>query len=203
MRCTSSRFFTAPPRRLAASSSSFASFSLHRLAVAALARVADEPADAERQAAVGVHFDRHLVVRAADAPRLHLERGLHVLDRLLEHLQRIVAGLLLDGREAAVHDLLGRAALAVAHQRADELRHQRAAVERVEGNFTLRDFSTSWHFLIACQLPTASHQRADSVGVGSWDLGSSYDLGRFAPYFERPCLRPCTPTASSVPRTTW
>ena len=30
-----------------------------------------------------------------------------------------------------------------------------------------------------------------------------YDFGRFAPYFERPCLRPCTPTASSVPRTTW
>src|SRR5688500_759195 len=29
-----------------------------------------------------------------------------------------------------------------------------------------------------------------------------YCFGLFAPYFERPCLRPCTPTASSVPRTT-
>src|SRR5436190_23274246 len=40
---------------------------LHRLAVAARARVGDEPADAEREAAVRVHFDRHLVVAAADA----------------------------------------------------------------------------------------------------------------------------------------
>src|SRR5258706_16349964 len=30
-----------------------------------------------------------------------------------------------------------------------------------------------------------------------------YCFGLLAPYFERPCLRPCTPTASSVPRTTW
>src|SRR6202521_3127521 len=28
-------------------------------------------------------------------------------------------------------------------------------------------------------------------------------FGRFAPYFERPCLRFSTPAASSVPRTTW
>src|SRR3982750_1758371 len=44
---------------------------LHRLAVAALAREADEPADAEREAAVGIDLDRHLVVAAADAARLH------------------------------------------------------------------------------------------------------------------------------------
>ena len=28
-----------------------------------------------------------------------------------------------------------------------------------------------------------------------------YDLGRFVPYFERPCLRSATPEQSSVPRT--
>ena len=28
-------------------------------------------------------------------------------------------------------------------------------------------------------------------------------LPRFAPYFERPCLRPSTPMESSVPRMTW
>ena len=28
-------------------------------------------------------------------------------------------------------------------------------------------------------------------------------LGRLAPYFERLCLRPATPTESSVPRTMW
>src|SRR5690349_12471602 len=117
----------------------------HGLAVAALARVADQPADAERQAPVRIHFHGHLIVRAADAPRLHFERGLDVLDRLLEHLQRVVARLLLDRGERTVHDALGGAALAVAHQRADEFRHQRAAVQRIERNFTLRNFSTSWH----------------------------------------------------------
>src|SRR5262245_26285093 len=39
---------------------------LHRLAVAALPRVEDQPANAERQAAVRIDFDRHLVVRAAN-----------------------------------------------------------------------------------------------------------------------------------------
>src|SRR5258706_12218657 len=38
---------------------------LHRLAVSAVAREADQPANAERQAAVRVPLPRHLVVRAA------------------------------------------------------------------------------------------------------------------------------------------
>ena len=114
---------------------------LHRLAVAARARVADQPADAQRQAAVRVHFDRHLVVRAADAPRLHLEARLHVVERLLEDLQRVVAGALLDDVEALVEDALRGAALAVAHDGVDELADQRAVVQRVGREFALRDIS--------------------------------------------------------------
>jgi hypothetical protein len=34
-----------------------------------------------------------------------------------------------------------------------------------------------------------------------FSLYFSLYLGRFAPYFERPRLRPSTPVASSVPRT--
>src|SRR5688572_27209780 len=152
---------------------------LHRLPVAPRAGIPDEPADAEREAPVRVHFDRHLVVRAADAARLHLETRLHVVERLLEHLERIVAGALLDDVEALVEDPLRRAPLAVAHHRVDELADQRAVVKRIRREFTLRNFSSTRH---------------DSV---------PYCLGRFAPYFDRPCLRPWTPTASSVPRTTW
>jgi len=63
----------------------------------------------------------------------------------LNTFQRIVAGLFLDRRQAAVHDLLGGAALAVPHQRADELRHQRTAVKRVERDFTLWNLSASGH----------------------------------------------------------
>ena len=65
------------------------------------------------------------------------------------------------------------------------------------------------------QLMNLRHERAadrsDRAGMSrfgisrlSWHglTSPSYDFGRFAPYFERPCMRPCTPTASSVPRTT-
>src|SRR6185503_6251498 len=118
---------------------------LHRLAVAARAGISDEPADAEREAAVRVHFDRHLVVRAADAARLHLEARLDVVQRLLEHLQGVIAGLFLDDVEALVEDPLRGAPLAVAHDGVDELADQRAVVERVGRQFALRNFTSAWH----------------------------------------------------------
>src|SRR2546422_962909 len=151
---------------------------LHRLTIAARGGVTDDPADAQRQAAVRVHFDRHLIVGAPDTARLHLEARLDIVDRLLENLQRIVAGFFLDDVEALVQDAFGRAPLAVAHHTVDELADERTLIERVGHDVALGNFSSAWH---KC----------------------SYALGRFAPYLERPCLRPCTPTASSVPRTTW
>src|SRR5207247_9992203 len=132
---------------------------LHRLAVAARTRVADKPPDAERQAAVRVHFDRHLIVRPADAPRFDFEARLDVVDRLLEDFQRIVAGLLLDDVEALLDDPLGGAPLPVAHHAADELAHQRALIDRIRLDVALRDFSSSWHFsdprMADCGLRTA------------------------------------------------
>src|SRR5262249_19250578 len=122
-------------------------FFLHRLAVAALARVPDEPADAERQAAVRIHFDRYLVVAAADAARLHLEARLDVVDRLLERLERIVARLFLDDVEALVDDAFGRAALAARHDAVDELRHERALIQRIGRDVALGNLSSSWHGL--------------------------------------------------------
>src|SRR5204863_5262303 len=126
------------------------------------------------EAAVRVDLDRHLVVRAADAPRLHLEARLAVVDRLLEDLERIVAGLVLHDGEAAVEDRLRRAALAVAHDGAQELGDQRAAVHRIRRNFALGDFASTGHRIL---------------GLEKLRTGG-YDFGRLAPYFERPCLRP-------------
>src|SRR4029078_13019598 len=123
-------------------------------------------------------LDRHLVVRAADAARLHFETRLDVVNRLLEHLERIVSRLFLHDVHRLVHDLLGGRALSAAHDRADELGDQRALIDRVRRNLPFGNFSTSRH---------------DSV---------LYFFGRLAPYFERPCMRPATPTVSSVPRTT-
>src|SRR5207247_5919648 len=107
--------------------------------------------------AVRVHFDRHLVVAAADAARLHLEARLHVVDRLLEHFQRIVAGLLFDDVEALIKDALGGAALAVVHHAADELGDERALIERVRRYIALRYRSSAWH-------------RSRSQACGSWLL---------------------------------
>src|SRR6187401_1720403 len=127
---------------------------LHRLAVATRARVADQPADAQRQAPVRIHFDGHLVVGAADAPRLDLETRLHVVERLLEDLERIVAGALLDNLEALVEDALRSTALAIAHDRVDELAHQRAVIERVWSQFALRNLSSTRHIsLESCRDP--------------------------------------------------
>src|SRR5439155_12179028 len=51
-----------------------------------LAREVHDPAHGERARAALRHLDRHLVVRAADAPRPNLEHRRHGLDRLLQHL---------------------------------------------------------------------------------------------------------------------
>src|SRR4030081_1599540 len=64
----------------------------HRFLTALLRRLAD-PAHRERHPAHRTDLDRHLVVRAADAPALDLDDRLHVLHRLREHLDRVLAGL--------------------------------------------------------------------------------------------------------------
>src|SRR5580765_3160064 len=151
---------------------------VHRLAVAARARVADQPADAEREAAVRIHLHRHLVVRAADAARFHLEAWLDVVDRLLEHLQRIVAALFLDDVEGLVNDALGGAALTVAHHAVDELAHERTPIKRVRRNVALWNLSSSRHLWFLNQLapspdsgesPTLSSvaSRRTSIGPAS------------------------------------
>src|SRR5215472_15572982 len=43
-------------------------------------RIGNDPADPQRRAAVGIHLDWHLVVRATDAAGLHFEQRLCVLD---------------------------------------------------------------------------------------------------------------------------
>src|SRR5688572_28905535 len=124
---------------------------LHRLAIPTRPCVGDQPADAERQAAVRIDLDRYLVVRATDPARLDLETRLHVVERLLEHLERVVARALLDDVEALVQDALGGAALAVAHDRVDELADQRAVIERVGSLFALRNLSSTRHLFRSCR----------------------------------------------------
>src|SRR4029453_4482857 len=114
-------------------------------AVAARTRVADDPTDAERKPAVGVDLDRHLVVAAADPARLHLEARLHVVDRLLEDFQRIVAGLLLYDVEALIEEAPAPAPLAVWDHAGDGLGPERALIEGVRRPIALGYFSSSRH----------------------------------------------------------
>src|SRR6266496_2062104 len=126
--------------------------------------------DLQRQPAVWIHFHRHLIVRAADAARLHFETRLDVVDRLLEHLQRIVAALFLDDVEGLVNDALGSAALAVAHHAVDKLAHERALIDRVRRNISLWNFSSTRHDLsllgaLRAIFPTTLHSSLHTDGV--------------------------------------
>src|SRR5918999_3919415 len=112
---------------------------LHRLA---------DPAHRERDAPHRAHFHGYLVVRAADAPALHFDDRLHVLHRLREHLDRILARLRLDGVERAVDDALGGRLLAARHQHVDEFGDVDVAELGIRQDLALGDFSTTRHLFL-------------------------------------------------------
>src|SRR4029079_9724971 len=140
--------------------------------LAALARELDEPADRERARTALRHLDGHLVVGAADAAGADLEHGRDGLDGALERLDGRLAGLLGDDRERVVDEPLGGLALAVEHDGVDELGHELRPVDRV------------------------------GLELARGDVGAARHYERFAPYFERPCLRSETPAVSSAARIT-
>jgi hypothetical protein len=112
MRCVSSRFLTALPRLLAASISSPERARRHGVLRAA-AGGRDQPADGERLGALRANLDRHLIGRAADAAAADLDAGLHVVERVVEHADRLALGARLDGLEGAIDDAFGDGLLAV------------------------------------------------------------------------------------------
>src|ERR1035437_355729 len=146
----------------------------HRLLVA-LARVLDQPAHGERRAALGTHFDGHLVGGAADAAALHLDHRLEVGQRLLEHVHARLRRAALDEVHRRVENALAGGLLALVHQDVDELRHRLAVVARVREDRALDALLAAAHL--------------------------APPFGFLVPYLERLLLRPLTPEASSLPRT--
>src|SRR4029077_5175663 len=61
---------------------------------AASAGVGNQPADGQGSTPVGIHFHRHLIIRATHAASLHFEQWLGVLDCFFEELQSFVSALL-------------------------------------------------------------------------------------------------------------
>src|SRR5438445_8195011 len=183
----------------------------------ALPRILQQPANRQRLPAERIHFHRNLIVRAAHAPRLHFQQRLHVLDGLLENLQRVVVGLLRYLIHRAVKHALRRRLLAFPHHRADELLHNVAGIDRIGRLGPPENESFAWHcslsllrqiFTAQTTCPSAQPPLFRAffrfpVSIFQFPLCyfAAAAFGRFAPYFERPCLRFSTPAASSVPRT--
>src|SRR3546814_4335424 len=61
----------------------------HRV-LAARPRGRDQPADRQRLRALGAHLDRHLIGRTTDAAAADLDARLDVVERFVEHAQRIL-----------------------------------------------------------------------------------------------------------------
>src|ERR1017187_3071375 len=111
------------------------------------ARVGDDPAHGQRRPPVLRHFDRHLIVGAAHPPRFHFQHRLGVLHGLLERLQRIVAGALLDLLHGVVEDSLRGVLLALPHHGVHKLLDQGGILDRIRRYFTNFSSSSAWHTL--------------------------------------------------------
>ena len=95
------------------------------------AAVGSQPAQTQSLAASGADLQGNLVVSATNTAGLALEAGHDVLHRLLESLQRIVAGLLLNHGECLINDLLSDALLAIQHHAVDQTSDHLGIVNRI------------------------------------------------------------------------
>src|SRR6266850_3481372 len=128
--------------------------------LAALLGVLDQPAHGERHPALLPHFHGDLVGGTADAAALHLEDRLDVVEGLLERLDRVVVGALLDQIEGAVGDALGDGLLPLAHHVVDELGEQPVLELRIGEDSALGDVATTRHVLeLSLRLRTAAWRR--------------------------------------------
>ena len=109
----------------------FSSQTLSHGLLTTAAAVGSQPAQTQSLAASRADFQRNLVVSTANAAGLALEAGHDVLHRLLESLQRIVAGLLLNHGESLVNDLLSDALLAIQHNAVDQTSDHLGIVNRI------------------------------------------------------------------------
>src|SRR3954465_10119481 len=115
----------------------------------AAAAIEQQPADGERGAAIGIHFDRHLIVRATNTAGLHFEQRPGVPEGLLEQLEGLVAAFFLHLLHGLVEDALGSGLLAAPHHRVHKLGDQGGVVDGIGRYFTFRNVTFSWHYFSA------------------------------------------------------
>ena len=76
-------------------------------------------------------------LRAADAAAADLDARLDVVERIMEHAQRLALGALLDSVERAIDDVLGDGLLAVQHDAVHELGQHDVPELRIGQDFAL------------------------------------------------------------------
>jgi hypothetical protein len=116
----------------------------HRLLAAGLG-VLDEPAHRQGHPPVLPDLDWHLVGGAADPAALHLHDRLHVVERLLEDLERVVLELVLHLGEGAVENPLAGRLLPPPHQAVDELGDQAVLELGIGQDPALLDLAAAGH----------------------------------------------------------
>ena len=105
----------------------------------------DDPANGQRETAVGPDFHGHLIGGAAHPAGFHFDQRLDVFHRLVKELQGIVVAPLTHNLHGVVKDALGHALLAPLHQAVDKPAHQDVVVFQVRGNRPLDHSAFSGH----------------------------------------------------------
>src|SRR6202789_413965 len=117
------------------------------------AAISHQPTNRQRRAPLRQHFDRHLVVRTTNAAALHFKHRLHVLNSLLEELQRLIPTLGLKVGHGLIEDALGSRLLTTPHHAVDELRNQRRSIDRISWHIALGNKSFSRHLFFFLFFP--------------------------------------------------
>src|SRR6202012_440301 len=120
----------------------------------------------QRLAAFRADLNRHLVSRATDAARPHLNRRLHVVQRLVEHAHRISlrAATALQYIERGIDGALGDRLLPVVHQRVHEPADDHIAELGVRQDLAFDGAATTAHAI----LTSAAWRRTANGAGGAW-----------------------------------
>ena len=92
-----------------------------------------------------MNFDRHLVGRTADAAAADLNARLHVVQRIMEHADRLTLQAGFDGFERAVDDSFGDGLLTVQHDTVHKLGQDDVPELRIGEDFALFGATTTGH----------------------------------------------------------
>src|SRR5690606_9824045 len=160
----------------------------HGLLIASTGSV-DEPTDSQRLTTLGTNIHRNLVGRTTNTAGAHLEVRSDVIKRRMEYSDWFLLGLFTDPLQRAIDDTFRHGLLSVEHDGVHELADDKITKLWIRIDLALFCTVTSGHLLCL----TFKARRANTKAVKPY-------FGRFAPYFERRCLRLFTPWVSSTPR---